>query len=127
MSALTEIQISEVQQIERAMDELLKAATATTKAPWPPRHSGPVNISVLVDEALAGTKAERAARVYLDNPVAEAVRRPLRTFGERLHEIGGTLLMEDALYRVAAMDPAHESWRIDILDKRFDGIGTWAC
>lgn len=122
MNAFTDTQITEVQRIERALDELLKTAI-NTRAPWPPRHDGPVSISVLVAEGLGGTPAARAANSLLDNPVGEAVRKAVTTLGERLYEIGGLKLMSDVLDRVAERDPGKESWRIDIMDKRFDGIG----
>jgi len=132
MNAHTETQITELQRIERALDELLRAAT-NTRAPWPPKHDGPVMVSAILGDYLDATPKQRAAEAFLDNPVGEAVRQAVTTLGERLYELGGLKLMEDVCYRVAALDAAREGWRIDVLDKRFDGIGRedgragWCC
>lgn len=124
MNAHTDAQITEVQRIERALDELLKVALSA-RAPWPRRHPHGISAGDLIREALDGTPAERAARALLDNPVGEAVRQGVRTLGERLHELGGVQLMQDVLYRVAEIDPASTDHRVSVMDKRWDGIGVW--
>lgn len=126
MNAHSNIQVAETQQIERALDELLRVAIST-RAPWPPRHSGPVSLADSLRDLLDSTEAESSARELLDNPVGEAVRRAITTLGERLHEIGGLKLMGDVCDRVSGLDPEHWDHRTDILDKRWDGIGGWHC
>lgn len=122
MNAPVSAVLTETQRIERALDELLKTAIAT-RAPWPPKHDGPVSIAVVIEDWLGGTSAQRAASDFLDNPVGEAVRKAVTTLGRRLYEIGGLQLMHDVLDRVAPLDPTKESRRIAIMDKRWDGIG----
>lgn len=132
MNAPISATLTETQQIERALDELLKVAVST-KAPWPPRIERPVKLVELIDDHFSQTQAQRNATSLLDNPVGEAVRKGVTTFGKRLYEIGGLQLMTDVLDRVAEMDPTKQSWRIDIMDKRWDGIGSeggragWRC
>ena len=131
MTAHSDIQITELQRIERALDELLR--TAINRPPWRPRIDGPVSIGAILDDFLNQTPAQRAADDLLDNPVGEAVRRAVTVLGERLYEIGGLNLMQNVLDRVAERDASHQNWRVDIMDKRWDGIGRtatnagWAC
>ena len=79
------------------------------------------------------TEAQREADSLLEDPVGEALRQGVRTLGERLYEIGGLDLMQDAIDRVASLDAATWGHRTDIMDKRWDGIGRtegkagWCC
>ena len=116
----------EVQLIERSLDALLAAATET-RPPWPARDPGLRPIGAVLQEQLARTPAGNDAAELFDNPVGEMVRQGVTTLGRRLHEIGGTTLMQDVLYRVAARgcSAAERDRRIGIMDHRWSGIGQW--
>lgn len=120
---------TETAQIEAALDVLLTAAIRAEHDSSLLPERGPMSAGVLVGELIdklqTWTKAQRAAADLLARPVWELTRQGVRTLGQRLHEIGGQGLMNEVLYRVSARDPAHESRRIDIMDKRWDGIGDW--
>lgn len=119
---------SETAQIEAALDVLLRAAVAADRErPLRPERglisAGDLAFAV-IDRMKTWTPAQQAAAELLQRPVWEAVRQAVSTLGVRLHEIGGLPLMQDVCHRVAALDPDHEGRRLDIMDKRWDGIGA---
>lgn len=123
---VTSIEQTETARIESALDALLTAAIAARPVS-PPR--GPELAGVVVGRVLDSlrnhTPAQIATDELLDNPVGEATRQAIRKLGKRLHEIGGTKLMQDVLDRVANRAPQQSTSRTDIMDKRWDGIGDW--
>jgi hypothetical protein len=124
MNAPATATLSDTQRIETALDELLKAALASTIR-FPHPLGGMYSAGQLLDYFGGMTRAQRDADALLSDPVGEAVRRAITTLGRRLHEIGGLALMQDICDRAAALDPANEGRRMDIIDKRWDGIGGW--
>lgn len=139
MNAYTSTQATEVQQIEAAMDALLKVCTDRSAPKPPSERSERFMLTSMADfmreeaEKQTWTKAHRGADKLLADPVGTACRQAIRTLAERLYEIGGMQALEDACERVADMDPAFWGWRTDIMDKRFNGIGFengqigWVC
>lgn len=123
------VAISEAQRIEAALHVILTAAVAADRSPSLILEDGPKSFSSTVSdviERLSWTPAQRRAGDLLDRPLSELCRQCVRTFGERLYEIGGLGLMQDVLYRTAARDPASEARRVAIMDRRWDGIGNWS-
>ena len=120
--------ITEAQRIEAALHAVLSAAVVADRSPSLLMEDGPRTLGSSVTsviERFAWTPAQRRAGDLLDRPVSELCRQSVRTFGERLYEIGGLGLMQDVLYRVAARDPDREARRMAIMDRRWDGIGEW--
>ena len=121
------IEITEAQQIEEALHALLEVAVSDVGyAGNPLAPSRPTLAGEVLRTFLAATPAQRQAAEIITRPVGEAVRAAVRLLGKRLYEIGGTSLMQDVAERVADRDPSRYSLRIDVIDKRFDGIGGWA-
>lgn len=68
-----------------------------------------------------------------ESPIEELLKRPkeksyslgIRVLGERLYALGGMDMMQQALALAALRDPSTDSWRMAILDHRWDGIGSW--
>lgn len=129
MNAPVTAAATEAQQIEAALCSLLTAIAWADDQPSCGPDRGPVAAGMLVMEMLdrmeGWTAAQQAANDLLRRPAPEALRQAISTLGVRLHEIGGTKLMGNVLERVAALDPRHVGRRTDIMDKRFDGIGSW--
>jgi len=62
----------------------------------------------------------------LERPISAACRWAIRRLGQKLYHLTGSLEpMQDLAERVAGRDPKSFSSRIDILDKRWNGIGDW--
>jgi hypothetical protein len=58
------------------------------------------------------------------DPVRTALRRQLKDLGKRLYRaLGNTKAMVSICEDVAARDPKRRSYRADIVDKAWDGIG----
>lgn len=116
----------EIEGITAALDELLTALRSASERRSADRGP-PVSAR---DSAMAidwdASPAKRAAEDLIRDPVGTAIRKAITKLGERLHEIGGTQAMEDALYAAAELSPTDHDWRISVLDRRFDGIGSWA-
>jgi hypothetical protein len=126
MNASTKVDVTETQQIEEALHTLVTAAISDTGyASNILTRDGPESIGSIIARFDAMTAKERKAHEIIRRPIGEAVRRAIKTLGERLHEIGGQELMSDVMERVADRDPRNYSRRVDVLDKRFDGIGNW--
>lgn len=121
------IETTEVQRIEEALDAVLATAAEADRRPPLVPERGAVSAAesafALIERMDGWTKAQCAAHDLLSRPVSELCRQAVTTFGERLFEIGGLTLMQDALYRLAARDPANYGRRVAIMDKRWDGIG----
>lgn len=88
----------------------------------PPETTGPLQFLNL-------SKEYDASRGYLEavieNPIHKAVRGQLKRLGEQLFNLtGSTDAMLEVCYEVASRDPRHEGYRLDILDKAWDGIGS---
>jgi hypothetical protein len=116
----------EVAGIEDALHILLTTAIdidnerASRPRPVPDLSTFKVyTIGQLAD--LVGTKGK--AGDIIKNPVGIACRMAVKVLGQRLYEIGGLQLMEEALDRVAERDERWFGRRVDIMDKRWDGIG----
>lgn len=129
MNAPVTTEVAETAQIEAALDFLLTAAIRADRDPHLLPETGPTSAGALVFQILekmgSWTRAQREAADLLARPVWELTRQGVTTLGKRLHEIGGARLMHDVCDRVAALDPPHEDRRIDLIDKRWDGIGEW--
>lgn len=128
MNAPVFAEVTEVDRIEDALDNLLTAAMEADRKPALLPEQGPVSAAVSVGrviEALDWTQARRQADRLLDRPVPTALRLAVRTLGRRLDEIGGMKLMGDVLDRVAARAPAQEGRRIGIIERAWDGVGRW--
>lgn len=129
MNAPVSAVATETAQIEAALDALLTAAIRANRDPSLLPERGPTPAGVLMGDFLTKlqtwTKAQREAGDLLARPVWEVTRKGVTCLGRRLHEIGGTALMRDVCHRVSALDPANQGRRIDIMDKRWDGIGEW--
>jgi len=124
MNARTATNLSEAQQIERALELLVTTALAS-KAPWPRRFEGARSVGAILQDYLASTPAQQAANALIDDPVGESLRQSVSTLGMRLHEIGGMKLMGEVLDRVVSTDPATECHREGLIDHRWSGIGEW--
>lgn len=128
MNAPVAITATETQQIEAALDALLREALAADRHPRlvPPR--GAETLGAILGEFIHRkrnwTAAQEATAELLERPIWELTRQGVTTLGVRLHEIGGLKLMQEVCERVADMDPANWGRRTDIMDKRWDGIGA---
>ena len=126
MSGPVTVDVTETQQIEEALHTLVSLAVSDVGyASNPLTREGPESVGSIMRRFNAMTHLERTASAIVRRPVGEAVRRAITTLGERLQEIGGMKLMGDVLERVAERDPVNYGRRVDVLDKRFDGIGNW--
>lgn len=126
MAGPVAVDVTETQQIEEALHALVTAAVSDTGyVSNLLTRDGPESIGSIMARLDAMTPKQRTAADLIRRPVGEAVRRAIKTLGERLHEIGGQELMSDVLERVADRDPSRYGRRIDVMDKRFDGIGSW--
>lgn len=128
MNALSPvIETTEAQMIEEALDAVLTAAAEADRRPPLAPERGAVSAAesafALLERMDSWTKAQAATHDLLSRPVSELCRQAVTTFGERLFEIGGMTLMQDALYRLAERDPANYGRRVAIMDHRWDGIG----
>jgi hypothetical protein len=104
----------EIVRIEAALDTLLAAITRRTL----PRDSG-----TFVLLPLADFMKQSPVESLLTDPIGRALRLGVKRLGERLFALGGTKLMLAACYRVAGRDRRRADWRLDIIDKAWDGIG----
>jgi hypothetical protein len=120
---------TETAQIEAALDALLSASIRANRDPVLLPHRGAMPVGVVMGDLLkrlqSWTQAQRDAGELLARPVWEVTRMGVTTLGRRLHEIGGARLMQEVCDRVAALDPANHAHRLDIMEKRWDGIGEW--
>lgn len=131
MNAEAKIEATELQKIEEALHVLVTVAVSPEGYAGNPAvpDDGKMfkfwNLAQIMADGEGATDIQRKARAIIDRPVGGAVRRAIKTLGERLNEIGGNDLMSEVIERVADRDPARWSVRIDVMDKRWDGIGTW--
>lgn len=132
MNVAVKPEVTEAAQIEAALDQVLAACIEYLNRPRDPDATYKVyslaDLAREYAEEQSMTAAQRASKRLIDGvdgPVGEALRQAVEVFGQRLHELGGTELMGDVLDRVAERDAANWGRRTDIMDKRWDGIGTW--
>lgn len=115
----------EIEGLTLALDRLLTAleveAEKSSGDKSPPRSAS----EILSDIATPRTPTEIAARRIIADPIGRALRMALYAVGERLHELGGLVLMGEALAAAAALKPEVESWRESVLDHAWSGIGDW--
>ena len=72
------------------------------------------------------SEAEQEIEELLERPVSAACRWAIRRLGQHLYELtGSSEVMQEVPERVANRDPKSWGYRIDILAKRWDGIGEW--
>jgi hypothetical protein len=117
MSTTQAVEITEeVAAIEHALNRLLRGAIDEETY----RQARGTALVLTRAELSMETKTSELLR----NPVGEACRMAIRKLGKRLYELGGLQLMTDVCDRVGDMDQAHSGQRIDIMDKRWDGIGS---
>ncbi len=120
---------AEVSGIKHALDALLTVATDRALARrFTPSQEGGLR-GFIFSECLAlfeASEAQRKAADLIRDPIGEAVRVAVRVLGKRLHELGGMDLMTTVLDEVAQLDRANEPRRETIMDRRWDGIGSWA-
>jgi hypothetical protein len=115
----------EIRQIENALDALLRVAIEEDLRPRPPGPLRVVSFAELAEQPILSRKQSAIAEI-VKRPVSGAVRYAIRLLGERIHELtGSTDTMRDLAERVAGRDQSRWGHRIDILDKRWDGIGGW--
>lgn len=119
----------EISGIENALDALLRAALEAD-ANRPPNHRGDelrFTIWSIADLEAYSRRSEPARRAdaLIANPVGDAARQAVRMLGKRLDELGGHELMGKVCERVADLDPANWGRRVNIMDHRWDGIGSW--
>ena len=123
---------AEIDDLERALDALLRTMTAEDDKP----ADGPVEIVVVTAASLMA--AGRMSRLDLDisdlkrRPLRAACRQAVRRIGEHLFKVtGSTDAMSDILERVCDMDPPRYGHRASIVDHAWDGLGTdsdrWCC
>jgi hypothetical protein len=116
----------EIRQIENALDALLSVAVEEDLRPRPP--GGPLRVisfEELAEQPVLSHEQSAVAEI-VETPVSGAVRYAIRLLGERIHELtGSTDAMRDIAERVAGRNQSRWGHRIDILDKRWDGIGGW--
>ena len=108
--------------IEAALDALLGAIAEAR-----PRKGGTYSAGQLAASGLdrfSQTKAQQDAEDLIADPVGRALRNGVRRLGERLHELGGVAKMQDVLDQVSEKDEARLTWRMDVMDKCWDGIGV---
>lgn len=112
-------QTSEQSAIIDALDTLL---TAISQAP---QRKAPFPKMLTASELMQKSEVTLTAEEIVADPVGRSLRLGIEALGERLNEIGGMKAMHAALDEVVSRDPARKSWRANILDKRWDGIGEW--
>jgi len=115
----------EIRQIENALDALLHVAVEEDSRPRPPGPLRVISFEELAKQPVLSRKQSAVAEI-VETPVSGAVRYAIRLLGERIHELtGSTDAMRDIAERVAGRNQSRWGHRIDILDKRWDGIGGW--
>lgn len=107
---------AEVASIADALHKILELASTL-----PP----PADRSRTYAEIMAQTQHQEDASFITRDPIGASLRLGIEVLGERLNEIGGQSLMISVLEDVAARDPEREEWRTNIMDKRWNGIGSW--
>lgn len=125
---MTSDEQTEVECISEALNELLTAAVASraVKRPWvKPR---PIGARVWTfQEATDISARDRELREdvedLINDPTGWCVRKGIKRLGKRLFDIGGTDLMRTVLNDVTDRGGRDEGRWMDILDKRWNGIG----
>jgi hypothetical protein len=76
-----------------------------------------------LSRSLLGVK--RTFEGIIDNPIKGAVRAQVTSLGKELYKLlGNTDAMREICNDVAARNPKREGWRLDIIDKAWDGVGA---
>ena len=114
---------AEIAAIKDALTTLIDACIDHRRAGSPgSQRAGTVTAA---DINLADSEAKEAAEAIVQDPIGESLRASVGWLGERLHEIGGLAAMQDALEAAAsAKGDGQYSARVDIMDKRWNGIGA---
>jgi len=112
-----------LQHMEDALDVLLTAYIQQGRNPV-----GAVNIygpgTMTLSNVPMGKLADLLA--LCENPIRHALREAIVRMGRHLHErLGSCAAMLEVAERASAKDPQNEEWRIDVIDKAWDGIGGW--
>jgi hypothetical protein len=69
---------------------------------------------------------EAATGRIIRSPISGACGYAIRLLGQRVHELVRDVDgMHVVAERAADRDPDHWGQRLDIIDKRWDGIGSW--
>ena len=115
----------EIDGVERALDALLRAMIAEDDK----RTAVDFKVTVFTAADLRNvkfpTRAEMDVKAIVDEPVRAACKQAVRKLGEWLFKLlGSTDAMSDLCERVADMDPPRWGYRVDIIDKTWDGIGN---
>lgn len=114
----------EVAAIKAALTTLIDACMDHRRAGSPGSRRSLEAVS-FADIVLSETRAQDIAEGIISDPLGESYRRSVRSLGKRLFELGGLNAMQDAADEVAnARGEGQFSARVDIMDKRWDGIGT---
>ena len=121
-------QPNEIERIKAALDALLTLAIEHDMRPraGPPGPLKLISCAELFAKPIP-TRREFEINRVLDDPICGATRNAIRLLGERLFEVvGNTDSMRGILEEVATRDDRHWGRRIDIMDKRWNGIGAGA-
>jgi hypothetical protein len=115
---------AELEDIQIALVGLIKAAWASDAAERKGQRRRPVGF--FADEIAEMDLARWKSNDYARNPVGTACRDAIRKLGKRLHKLGGEPLMEKTIEIVAATwGDGREGAPSDMMDKHWDGIGSW--
>ena len=60
------------------------------------------------------------------DPIGTACRAELVRLGHGIHVVGGLDALDEAIFRIAEMDPAHSDWRAIVLETAWGEIGRKA-
>lgn len=115
----------EVEDIEIALDVLLRVALDADDQAAMDRREGDRALGEIAAEFLSMTPLQRRAAGLTRNPVGASARAAVGVLGERLHELGGVQAMTDVCERVAPLEPDRQERRTAIMDRAWNGVGSW--
>ena len=99
--------------------ELERRATASVEriTGMPSERQAPETIPPRISPDLPG---------LITDPIGTACRAELARLGHGIHDIGGLDALDEAMFRIAEMDPAHADWRAIVLEGAWGEIGREA-
>ena len=115
----------EIEAVERALDTLLRTMIDLDGKRTPADFKVEVFTAADTRTMKFPTRTERDVKALVDEPVRAACKQAVRKLGEHLFKVlGSTDAMGTLCERVADMDPPRWGYRVDIMDKTWDGIGN---
>ena len=110
-----------IETIEAALDELVNLAYELEVTRPRPRKKSLGESAVWFHEI--GEPDFSKAAELVENPTGAAIRQAINVLGQRLYKISSLEVMKSVCDRVADRDPNHSSWRVDVIDKAWEGVG----